>query len=191
MIGFAAIIFESLKYGNATDQWNVSKAHVAHFSDLFKDIEVTARISIFFAKLSILLLYLRYFCPARTFRNKIFWATWTVIIFNLLYCVALVLTVTLQCVGKHAAEGQTCINSYAVLVTASIINVITDLAMLAIPIVAVWNLQMPGRRKLGLGIVFAVGGLAVASSVARLAYQVPEAHSLNQTILLTNVGILA
>ena len=44
-------------------------------------------------------------------------------------------------------------------ITASTINVVTDLVMLIIPFGAVWNLHLQRQKKLGLLIVFAVGGL--------------------------------
>jgi hypothetical protein len=162
LYGVGSIVLLTIFYGNGVDEWNVSVSAAARFEVLFKDIEVTARISIFFAKLSILLLYLRYFCPPRARKTDVFWSTWAVIVFNLLYCVALVLTVLLQCVGKETIQkGQSCINSYAVLVTASIINVVTDLVILGIPIVAIGRLQMPRKRRLGVWVVFAFGAMYV------------------------------
>ncbi|KAL9111389.1 MAG: hypothetical protein Q9227_004266 [Pyrenula ochraceoflavens] len=159
LYGMCTIQFICIQYGLGIDEWNVPKAHAHSYHELFLKTEIVARISIFFTKFSILLLYLRYFCPLGTYRTWIFYSTWFVIIFNLLYCIALVLVVLLQCAGKPAAVVQAgkCINDYLVLVTASVINVVSDLAMLVIPLLAVWNLQLPRRRKIGLLIVFAVG----------------------------------
>ena len=83
------------------------------------------------------------------------------IIFNLLYCIALVLVILLQCSGQPPAvvKAGKCIDDYLVLVTASIINVLTDLAILVIPLLAVWRLKLPRKRKVGLLVLFAVGGL--------------------------------
>lgn len=113
----------------------------------------------FFTKLSILLLFLRFFVPPQTKKTKIYYSSWAVIWFNLLYCIALVLVVLLQCVNKKEIPGKTCIDTYSLLVTASLINVLSDLMMLAIPLVAVWDLRLPMRRKLGISVVFAVGML--------------------------------
>ncbi|KJZ75179.1 hypothetical protein HIM_05373 [Hirsutella minnesotensis 3608] len=163
------------------------------FNELFSILEIVARISIFFTKLSILLLYIRYFCPSGARRNWIYWSTIAVILFNALYCIALVLVVRLQCVGKTkaVADAGECVNHYLVLVTASTINVLTDVLILLIPMAAVSRLRMPQRRKLGMLVIFAVGGLGCAASVARLGYQVVEASNRNQTAVLTNVAILA
>ncbi|PHH91004.1 hypothetical protein CDD83_1982 [Cordyceps sp. RAO-2017] len=193
LYGFCCIPLIGLQYGFGVDEWNVSQSHLQEFNKLFSIIEIVARISIFFTKLSILLLYLRYFCPSGARRGWIFYSTLFVIAFNALYCIALVLVVRLQCVGQPQAVVQagTCINHYLVLVTASAINVVTDLLILLIPLIAVWHLRLPQRRKLGLLLVFAVGGLGCLASVARLAYQVPEASNKNQTQILTLVSLLA
>jgi preprotein translocase subunit SecG len=104
-------------------------------------------------------MYLRYVGPTRLNRNWIWYATHAVIWFNLLYSVALILVVLLQCVGKHPAPGESCVNENMVLVGASVINVLTDLMVLVIPVAAVSRMQMARRTKLGVLVVFAVGGL--------------------------------
>lgn len=173
-------MLKCLKYGLAVNYWNVTADDGAHFTkvrnfkpfpcrrepsysteslQLFGNIEIVARISIFFTKLSILLLTIRIFVPAQSKRTKIWVASWAVIWFNLLYCIALVLVVILQCVNKKEIPGKTCIDTYSLLVTASMINVLSDLMMLAIPLIAVWDLKMPMRRKIGISVVFAVGML--------------------------------
>lgn len=48
-------------------------------------------------------------------------------------------------------------DSFALFIASSVINVITDLVMLAIPLVAIWDLHMATRRKVGIGAIFAVG----------------------------------
>lgn len=111
----------------------------------------------FFTKLSILLLFLRIFVPPQSRKTTIFYAIWFVIWFNFFYCVALVLTVLLQCVGKK--EKTNCIDTFFLLVTASTINVLSDLVMLVIPLNSVWKLHMSRKQKYGLSIVFAVGTL--------------------------------
>lgn len=173
--------------------------------------EVVARISFFFTKFSILLLFLRVFRPLPVRKDKMFYAIWFVIWFNLLYCVALVLAVTLQCVGKKRNPVDACINTFAISTSASTINVSTDIMMLVIPLIEVWNLHMSRRRKLGLSFVFAVGFLyasivlciiashnstnliisALASSVARLGWQLHFWNNSNRTARLPKAALLA
>ena len=113
----------------------------------------------FFTKAAILLLFHRLFIVDRTRRTSIWWAIWFVFYWNLLYAIALILSVAFQCVGKadRVAAGKECYNEFAVLMCASVINVTTDLMILVIPIVAIWGLKLPSAKKWRLSAVFAVG----------------------------------
>ena len=48
-------------------------------------------------------------------------------------------------------------DSFALFIASSVINVLTDVVMLAIPLLAIWDLHMATRRKVGIGAIFAVG----------------------------------
>lgn len=115
----------------------------------------------FFTKASIILFYHRLFVPAESPRTAIFWPIWFIFWWNLLYAVALVVTVATECVGKAdiVARGGECLNEYAVLICASVINVVSDLVILIIPITVIWNLQMSMEKKVRLSALFAVGTL--------------------------------
>lgn len=194
-IALAGLLLKGIDYGGGTDLWNVSKAKSAHFTNLFHDIEIVARIGMFFTKASIVLLYQRLFLPPGTGRSHIWWSIWFVFYWNLLYALALVLTVATECAGKaeKVAMGEECLDQYAVLICASVINVVSDLMILVIPIVAIWGLHMAKEKKIRLSAVFAVGSLGVIASVARLGYQIPEAKKPNQTIIvmiLTELNIV-
>lgn len=117
----------------------------------------------FFTKTAILLLFHRIFVPEGARRTNVWWAIWVVFWWNLLYAIALVLSVAFQCVGKGAivAAGKECVDEFAVVMCASVINVLTDIALLVIPIFAVWGLHLPSRKKWRLSAVFAVGFLSV------------------------------
>lgn len=41
--------------------------------------------------------------------------------------------------------------------TSGVFNTLTDVVILLIPVKAIWNLQMDGKRKLGVVLVFSVG----------------------------------
>ena len=115
----------------------------------------------FFTKASIILFYQRIFIPHGTRWTEVWWAIWIVFWWNLLYAVALVLAVAFECVGKGdlKAQGKECVDEFAVLICASVINVTTDLMILIIPIAAVWGLRMSAEKKWRLSALFAIGGL--------------------------------
>ncbi|KAL8645954.1 MAG: hypothetical protein Q9226_007069, partial [Calogaya cf. arnoldii] len=181
MVALASLMFKALVYGGGIDIWNVSKAQ-----HLFHNIEIVARISMFFTKASILLLYHRLFIVDGSKKTGTWWAIWSVFWYNLLYALALVLTVTTQCVGKPTAiaERGECLNQYAVLICASVINVLSDLMILIIPVTVIWGLQMAKSKKIRLSFLFAFGSLGVIASLGRLGYQVHEAKRPNHTVIV-------
>lgn len=111
----------------------------------------------FFAKLSILLLYIRLFFPKGVTRNSLWWVIQVVIWLNLLYTVSLILAIALQCVPYHKPYGSSCVNQSMVLISASTINIISDLLVLLIPMVSLWRLQMSRKRKWAVWALFAFG----------------------------------
>ncbi|KAI0398739.1 hypothetical protein F4802DRAFT_613994 [Xylaria palmicola] len=159
--------------------------------ELWLDIQMVARIAIFFARLSILLLYIRIFFPIGTARSIFWWIIQAVIWLNVLYSVSLILVLTLQCVPYHLPWGNSCVNQYLVLVLASVINIISDIAVLAIPIASVMRLRTTRKKKWAIWALFAFGTLAPLASVARLGYQVPLASGENKTVIYPIVLLLA
>lgn len=55
--------------------------------------------------------------------------------------------------------GARCIDKEAFFIYSSIPNIITDLAILVLPMPVVWNLHTNKRMKVGLLVTFAVGSL--------------------------------
>lgn len=152
---------------------------------------MVARIAIFFARLSILLLYIRIFFPIGTPRSTFWWVIQVVIYLNLLYTISLILVTTLQCVPYHLPWGASCVNQWLILIMASVINIISDVAVLVIPIASILKLQTTRRKKWAIWALFAFGALAPLVSVARLGYQIPVANGANKTVIYPIVLILA
>ncbi|KAL8655692.1 MAG: hypothetical protein Q9226_002940 [Calogaya cf. arnoldii] len=148
---------------------------------------IVARTGLTLTKISFLLLYQRIFITPGNRYSPIYWSIWITFACNCVFAIAYVVALMTQCVGKEdlAAEGGQCIDEYAILISSSFINVAMDLAVLIIPIVAIWGLQMPAAKKRRLSAVFVLGGLAVLASVARLAYQFVVAKNPNQSIAFT------
>lgn len=52
-----------------------------------------------------------------------------------------------------------CYNLDAMMQASGLFNVISDFAILMLPVRSIWKLQVPQRRKLGIFVVFATGVL--------------------------------
>lgn len=136
---------------------DVPVADAKRYVEIFQDLQMVARTSMFFAKLSILLLYIRLFFPKGVLRSVFWWIIQAVVWLNFLYTVGLILAIALQCVPYHKAYGTSCINQYMVLISASIINIISDILVLIIPMASVWRLNMSRKRKWAVWALFAFG----------------------------------
>ena len=51
----------------------------------------------------------------------------------------------------------TCINIQLSFVITAVINIVSDVTILLLPLAWIWQLQMPVTRKLGVSAVFATG----------------------------------
>lgn len=110
-----------------------------------------------FAKLSLLFLYHR-LSPQRHFRTVVH----IVMCIVTGYSFALIFVLIFSCrpiqMGWDAAitDGE-CVNRPAVYIATAIVNIVTDLCILVLPIPMVAKLKMPRRQKLGLMAMFIIG----------------------------------
>ena len=117
--------------------------------------------TVFFAKLSLFLLYLRIFSPNRTMRLLIYAG----ISVNLVYYVATAVGMMAFCLPRHgeswplALLSQHCHHAITMTYVQGIFNIVSDLFILVLPIPVVWRLQMPQRKKWGVFAIFATGSL--------------------------------
>lgn len=109
-------------------------------------------------KLTILILYLR------VLREK--WArriTWVVAVFVILNTIANFLTAAFICRPFAANWDKSipghCGDNMAFLRCVSIPNIVTDLAILVLPLPTLYRLQISTAKKIGLTLTFLTGGL--------------------------------
>jgi len=118
------------------------------------------KVVIGFNKISILCLYLRIFVD-RSFRILCFINLSVVVAFT----TGATFATIFQCVPIAASWDKSveaeCTDSTAFWYAWCIINIVTDVAILALPVREVWQLQLPSREKIGLLAVFSLGALSV------------------------------
>ena len=56
-------------------------------------------------------------------------------------------------------EPGECVDVFKLYIASSVFNLVSDFAMLSVPIYLVWRLQMSVRRKVGVSAIFCTGGL--------------------------------
>ncbi|KAI0547160.1 hypothetical protein F4679DRAFT_555047 [Xylaria curta] len=101
----------------------------------------------------------------------------------------------LACIPREKIWNPTvngrCLNQRNVIVSTPALNLISDVMILIVPVVEVFKLQMPLRRKLSVAAIFGVGVLSLVASIARLYYSVLLKQSEDLTGHLAPVGLWA
>lgn len=179
LIGYAAIAFEADKVGSGIHQWKIADddlvkyAQVGHsdvdLTDFRPLIRLTCQLAnasqimygplIFITKLSILLLYLRVFAPSR--KGWMFILIHGLLWFNAAFYLADTIIEIAACVPRekiwnHDVPGR-CLNIDVMILATAVINTVSDISLLVLPIFAVWRLHMRTSQKLGISAVFMAG----------------------------------
>ena len=120
-------------------------------------------IVIMFTKLAVLFLYRRVLL---THRGRTFYRKFRVFgsILLLLYFSTKIVKIW-QCSPRRKIWNRTspghCVNIPALFNTSGAFNTITDIMILLVPIVLVWNLRMSLKAKLGIILIFTLGLMLV------------------------------
>lgn len=168
-IGYLAIDFVAFSHGAGIHQWNVPIEQVKVFAQAVNAKEVANGPIIYIVKLSILLQFMRIFVPSRT--GTAYYFIQSVNWLNLLFYTAYTFASVFHCIPRRKIwEPYTpghCLDIARLIISSSLINVVSDLAMFMIPLFCVSSLHMPLKRKIGVSIVFATGVFACLTSILR------------------------
>ncbi|MCJ1467260.1 hypothetical protein MMC07_005884 [Pseudocyphellaria aurata] len=138
-------------------------------------------LAVVFPKLSILVLYLRIFTK-QTYRI----ACWTIAVFTIANCAGSMVAGCLICrplefLWNRTIPGGHCINVTAWYRWSSLMSILTGVAMLIVPLPAIWKIQTTKKVKIGLTITFATGNIGVIASIIRFAFFFTEDVSQDGT----------
>ena len=109
-----------------------------------------------FAKVSTLILYARIF-PLQNLN----WILWILALIFVANSVIPILITILQCSPVKGAWDPfvqaKCINIMTIFMALNIVNVVTDVILVAMPLPHLWRLQMPRSTRIELVGIFSVG----------------------------------
>ena len=119
-------------------------------------------------KISLLLLYIRVF-PGRPFR----FTAYALMGMVAMYCIGSITFFLGICRPIESNwilnfQGATCGNQKAGWLGTGVANLLTDVAILSLPMRSVYHLQLPKRTKTAVAAIFGIGFLTVAVSIGRL-----------------------
>ncbi|EMD96464.1 hypothetical protein COCC4DRAFT_204728 [Bipolaris maydis ATCC 48331] len=141
------------------------------------------------AKLSLLLLYLR-LSPLRWFRICVYGGILLVIGYSIALFFPLIFACTpFKRVWDITITEGSCINRTPLYMATAVLNMVTDIYLLVLPIPMVVKLQVPRAQKAGLLCIFGIGSLTCITSGVRLALLFPMLTTIDQTWAIVMPGI--
>ncbi|PMD58839.1 uncharacterized protein K444DRAFT_416939 [Hyaloscypha bicolor E] len=127
-------------------------------------------LSILFAKLSILQFYLR-LSPHPYFRITVHTLSVTITLYSLVCSFQFLFACRpMAKYWDYSIQYGSCIDSVIIWIFNSVMNSITDITMIFLPILMMWNLQISRRQKIAVNCIFLLGGFVSIVSIIRLVY---------------------
>ena len=138
--------------------------------------ELTYAVLITVIKVSILLFYRRIF-PAESLGARYRLAWWIILVWSTLWSISVFFSATFQCLPASyywtkvtMKTHGTCLNITALLISTAILNIVTDVGILMLPMPIVWRLQIRKSQKFAVSSIFLLGGFVCVASIIRACY---------------------
>ena len=138
------------------------RANSSWFVQITNTVEILYSITVFIAKLSILLQYLQILVPSRNGNPAAFYTIHLLIGANFIYYSICTFIQIFECTPREFiwnpfVKGGHCLSTNPNGLTSCAINIVSDFSILLLPLGIIWKLQMPIKRKIGISAVFALG----------------------------------
>ncbi|RJE18980.1 hypothetical protein PHISCL_08688 [Aspergillus sclerotialis] len=165
--------------------WNVTPDLFNKYQKVVLAAAVVYVPALAFAKVSMIVLYHRLMSRTTLYR----WALYIISGIVCGYSISLVLALIFACnpVAKTwdvSITGGSCIDRNGVYIATAVFNIVTDLALIVLPVPVVITLQMPRIQKIGLLVLFTIGCATFVTSIVRLVALVESQKSSDATFAL-------
>ncbi|KAI1773207.1 hypothetical protein F4818DRAFT_423571 [Hypoxylon cercidicola] len=165
------VINLATEFGLWVHVWNVNVRGIRYyFNQTFLFITFYS-LTMLFAKAAILIEWIHVFVPLPN-RNAFFWICCAIIIVNTMLYVAAIIATQLACIPREKlwfpTISGTCINRKPLDECVIVFNLAVDILILLLPQRVIWKLNLKGKQKIGISVIFSVGILACACAAGRV-----------------------
>ncbi|KZL64875.1 integral membrane protein [Colletotrichum tofieldiae] len=176
-------VFIRLHFGEGFHIWEIT---ASDFTQLQKSLYAGTILfspAAFFTKAAILLLVVRVFAVEKKAARIIY----TILAFFLICHIAAQMAKALVCIPVQAFWDPTipsfkCIDQNKIFAYDTSLAIISDLTILAVPIILMWKLRLPAYKKIKFVGILGAGGLAVAVTSFRLVLLLRFQHTTDPTV---------
>ncbi|KAK9789107.1 putative Extracellular membrane protein CFEM domain-containing protein [Seiridium cardinale] len=180
LLGGAGLELASANLGFGLHFWDVYVTKAARLLQMFYTVEIFYTWVKLIAKASVIFLYMRVF-PARWFRL----ACYACLSYCCISLMIFTFVVAFQCTPVEAIWNRfvvgKCLNVNAIGYSGAVLSVVEDLVLILLPIPELRKLQISGRKRVGVGLMFALASFAMITSMIRLKYLVQFSKTLDST----------
>ncbi|KAE8162397.1 hypothetical protein BDV40DRAFT_288536 [Aspergillus tamarii] len=181
-----------IHHGFGKDIWNITPfGEITEIMKIFYIYVLLYKMQISLAKISVCLFLLRIF-QSTAFR----YTAYTIIGLNAAIAVTWVLVDGLRCIPVHLAwtgwakeEQGKCIDFIAATFANSFVNIAVDAVMVAMPVYEVIKLNLSARKKLGVGVMFAMGLVLTIVAILRVIVFWYNRWNKNPTVELQPINV--
>ncbi|KAI0887028.1 uncharacterized protein GGS22DRAFT_120583 [Annulohypoxylon maeteangense] len=161
-LGYFISIILGMLSGFGRHLWDVTPTQEKGYFDVLLPIGLTYLWSSTFTKFAMLVLYLR-IDPFKLFHTCVY------VVGLLIGTYTLVLTILLAgpCNPMFVGSGR-CLNN--IIISQSVLNIVSEVAVIILPIPVIHKLNMPMRQKVVVGLIMGLGSAVVTISIARVAF---------------------
>ncbi|KAF2267550.1 hypothetical protein CC78DRAFT_576918 [Lojkania enalia] len=176
-ISLNVLVFSTLAlpHGWGVHQWNVQVKTLFKLLYYINILEILYGPLVFCIKMAVTLQYLRMFVPNRTVNPFVFYGSWSIITAcTIFYIVTTFLTVYAcnprEKIWDKLMLGGHCLNYRGIIVSTACFNILSDVAILLLPVTTVWKLRIPTKKKIAISLLFGTGLLACGASAMRVFF---------------------
>ncbi|KAG8169598.1 hypothetical protein KVR01_000343 [Diaporthe batatas] len=167
MAPFVCTVYMSA-LGFGSHLWSLKDGALLQILRLFYISEIVYVVVLALIKVSIVTMYLRIFWAYRPF----YIACYVVLTFILLSSSIVTVLTILSCQPVQffwdRDIGGSCLDITALAYANSGLAVLHDVTIIVLPIFMLWNLQMTRKKKVFIGVMFALGGIGLVATIVRL-----------------------
>lgn len=186
-VAFSASICVGVRYGLGTHRDHITDQHFAALKKAEYSFAILYNPALMLTKTSIVVFYLS--VMSRDVDRVFKWCNWLTLAVVNLGGAAFTFLAIFQCTPVAAAyrypvpSGASCTDIVTLYLSSAPVNIITDIAILLLPMPILTGMRLPKKQKIILIVTFSFGAFVAVVDVVRLAYlQNAASDRLNQAV---------